>query len=394
MTNILIVGAGIGGLALARALQGFDYSIDIAERCPIFSPAGVGIVLLPNGLEALAQLGLLEEVNAVSNLIARMQLVRGKSTLTIPLSQVWEGARPSTRALLRADLHQVLCRGALNKDRHNVRCWLNRRVVRVESRNCRAEAHFADGSMQVYDLIVGADGVHSSVRQAVVPESRAASTDLFYFRWLAENVLDVEPDTWQTIERAGYSYGFIPVGPNRIHCFVQLTAEAAPCQRGEEASWLEHTFADQEPALVQSLRARFGAIHADFAWIVYPAYWGVGRCVLVGDSAHAMSPTLSEGGSLAMEDALVLAVALRQSDSVCQAIELYRSAREKRIAWTLRMSLAQLNSLRRGRVVEHTSAQVAISYLRHVYEPLREDPVPKALASTNTNATSPFVREN
>src|SRR5437870_363845 len=101
MIRILIVGSGIGGLALARALAELDCDIEIAERYPDSTPAGLGIVLHPNGVEALAQLGLLEEINAVSNEVSHMEFVRGETPLNIPLCQVWEGAGQRTRALLR-----------------------------------------------------------------------------------------------------------------------------------------------------------------------------------------------------------------------------------------------------------------------------------------------------
>lgn len=385
MIRILIVGAGIGGLTLARALAGLDCVIEVAERFPSFSPKGVGIVLHPNGLEVLGRLGLLEEINAVSNVVDCMELARGGTTVTIPLCEVWQGVGHMTRALLRSDLHDVLLRGALEAHPHHMRCRLSCRVLSIESRDSCVVAHFEDGDTQSYDLIVGADGVHSSVRQSLLPESVASSTNLFYFRWLAENVIGLDPSTWRTIERPDCAYGFIPVGRNRVHCFVQLAAGAVPCPRGEEASWLEITFANREPNLLQSLDARCSTIHADFAWTVRPAQWGVGQSVLIGDASHAVSPTLSQGGSLAMEDALVLAAALRESESLTQAIEFYRSSRKERVAWALRMSVAQLNSLRRGRPAEHTSAAIAISHLQHVYHPLRCDPMPKLAATSRLN---------
>jgi 2-polyprenyl-6-methoxyphenol hydroxylase-like FAD-dependent oxidoreductase len=249
------------------------------------------------------------------------------------------------------------------------------RVVGVEPNESYPVAYFEDGSRGSYDLIVGADGVHSPTRRAMLPEAAAIPANLFYLRWLAENVIGLEADTWRTIERPNCAYGFIPVGRNRLHCFVQITTAEDPCIKGEEVAWLEGTFARGNDALLAALQARCGPIHAGFAWTVYPLQWGVGRCVLVGDSAHAISPTLSQGGSLAIEDALVLADALRRADSVIEAIEVYRAVRQERVAWVARMSVAQLNSLRRRRSIGQTRSEVAISYLRHLYEPLQFSPL-------------------
>jgi 2-polyprenyl-6-methoxyphenol hydroxylase-like FAD-dependent oxidoreductase len=380
MTSILIAGAGIGGLSLVRALRGQKCVIEIAERSQVFDPVGVGIVLHPNGLEALAQLGLLDAIKGTSNVIARLEVVRDDATLSIPFCEVWDGAMHATRAVLRSDLHHVLWRGALEAGHHNIRWRMGCRVVGVESNEPCPIALFEDGSRKSYDLIVGADGVHSPIRRTMLPESAAVPANLFYLRWLAENVIGLETDAWRTIERPDCAYGFIPVGRNRLHCFVQLTTAEDPCLKGEEVPWLEKTFARGSDALLATLQARCGPIHAGFAWTVYPLQWGVGRCVLMGDSAHAISPTLSQGGSLAIEDALVLADALRRSDSVTEAIEVYRAVRQERVAWILRMSLAQLNSLRRRRSMGQTRSEMATSYLRHLYAPLRFNPLPDQTA--------------
>src|SRR5215472_7360183 len=123
MTSILIAGAGIGGLSLVRALRGQECAIEIAERSRIFDPLGVGIVLHPNGLEALAQLGLLDAVQDTSNVVARLEVVRGGATLSIPFSEVWNGSMHATRAVLRSDLHGVLWRGALEAGHQNSIRW-------------------------------------------------------------------------------------------------------------------------------------------------------------------------------------------------------------------------------------------------------------------------------
>jgi 2-polyprenyl-6-methoxyphenol hydroxylase-like FAD-dependent oxidoreductase len=376
MTSILIAGAGIGGLSLVRALRDQECAIEIAERSPVFDTLGVGIVLHPNGLEALAQLGLLGAVQDTSNVVARLEVVRGGATLSIPFSEVWNGAMHATRAVLRSDLQGVLRRGALEAGRHNnIRWRMGCRVVGVEPNESYPIAYFEDGSRKSYDLIVGADGVHSPIRRAILPEAAAVPANLFYLRWLAENVIGLEADTWRTIEQPDCAHGFIPVGRNRLHCFVQLTAAEDPCTKDDEVPWLEKTFARGNDALLATLQARCGPVHAGFAWTVYPLQWGVGRCVLVGDSAHAISPTLSQGGSLAIEDALVLADALRRADSVIEAIEIYRAVRQERVAWVARMSMAQLISLRRRRSMGQTRSEMAISYLRHLYEPLQFSPL-------------------
>lgn len=396
MTRFLIAGAGIAGLTLVRALRGLGHSIDMVERSPIFDPAGVGIVLHPNGMEVLEYLGLSDEISAAGNTITRMELTRGESTLTLPLTEVWEGTGRSTTAILRPELHRLLWRSAFLPEESGLRLQMGCSVIGVECPESQPVAHFQDGSHRTYDLIVGADGVHSTVRQSLFSNSAAISTNLLYFRFPAHNVIGLPTDVWRTVERPGASYGFIPVGRDRVHCFVQLRTESSPCAPGEEESYFRTTFGPWDPALAQTLAARCGRIHVGFAYMVRPVIWGRGACVLLGDSAHAVSPTLSEGGSLAMEDAIILSLALRQSSSITEAITLYRSLRRERIAWAHRMSMAQINSYRLTRAQSQVSSAIATQHMRSMYEPLRRSLVPESilpiLSSVELDRRKPLAR--
>ena len=114
--------------------------------------------------------------------------------------------------------------------------------------------------------------------------------------------------------------------------------------------------------------------------MVKPARWSKGTCVLLGDAAHAVSPTLSEGGSLAMEDALILALALRQSKSIGEAIATYELARRDRVAFSQRMALAQVNSARKRRSNGNLESGAATLHMRQMYAPLRRALIPPFLS--------------
>jgi 2-polyprenyl-6-methoxyphenol hydroxylase-like FAD-dependent oxidoreductase len=376
---MLIAGAGLGGLTLVRALQGFDASIDIVERSSTFAPIGGGIVLHPNGMAVLAHLGLSEMVRAKGNVIRRMELIRGDHRLDLLLSEVWSGAPHPTISILRTDLHQILAQASLSVPQNNVRLRMGCRVRAVNISNREPEAMFDDGTTERYDWIVAADGVHSAIRRSLLPGSEAVSTNLLYFRFSAHNTIGLPPDTWRTVERPGASYGFIPLANNQVHCFVQLRTVENLDYRGAEEEFFEREFCRWDVALRQALKARCGPLHAGFAYMVSPFSWGTGACVLLGDAAHAISPTLSEGGSLAMEDALVLALALRRTNSIPDAIDTYRSVRQKRVMWCHRMALSQVNSLRRQRTQIQTDSGIATRHLQQMYEPLRANPIPDFL---------------
>lgn len=342
----------------------------------MFNPVGVGIVLHPNGVGVLKQLGLGGELADAGNVVRRMEIIRGQDVMTIDLAEVW-GGEP-TIAILRTELHELLLRRAFPHKSSVPQMHMGCRIAGVESVERRPVISFADGRKQTYDLIIGADGVHSVLRQSLFPGSEAVSTGLLYFRFAAHNVIALEPDVWRTVECADASYGFIPVGHNRLHCFVQLSTTENPCPAGQEEAYFRAAFGPLNHALVEAMDARCGPIHVGFAYMVRPVQWGRGRCVLMGDASHAVSPTLSEGGSLAMEDALVLARALRKNKSINAAISAYNQARCERVQWTYRMSLAQVNAASRRRMRTQISSEVATNHMRKMYEPLRSSPVPES----------------
>jgi 2-polyprenyl-6-methoxyphenol hydroxylase-like FAD-dependent oxidoreductase len=392
---MLVVGAGIGGLTLVRAMRSTDWAVDLVEQAPRFHPLGVGIVLQPNGVRALAHLGLFGEVAAAGNQVHYLDIVRGSAHRRLSLAEVWAGVDFPTISVLRSDLHQILLRAATSTPTPTstptgkLAVRLGAGLVRVERPDARPIAHFTDGSAAEYDVVVGADGVHSTLRRALAPGAVAVSTGLYYVRFQSSGIsgqrdsasdTDSRPaDTWRTIETADASYGYIPLGTDRWHCFLQLRTGAESVERDHvDPARLRAFLAGQDADLAEAFDLRIGAPHCGYAHLVRPISWGRGACALMGDAAHAVSPTLSEGGSLAIEDAVVLAASL-DGVAVDEGLAAYRHARHPIVAWAYRMSLAQVNSARRAREpVWAIDTQSATTHLRQMYEPLRAEPVGQA----------------
>lgn len=387
--RMLVVGAGIGGLTLARAMRNTDWAVDLVEQAPRFHPLGVGIVLYPNGVRALADLGLFDEVAAAGNVVRYLDIVRGSANRRLSLAEVWAGVDFPTISVLRSDLHGILLRAATSTPTERLSVRLGARLVRVERPDARPVAHFADGSAAEYDVIVGADGVHSTLRRALQPEAVAVSTGLYYVRFQSSQISSLRDsasatdhrctDTWRTIEAADASFGYIPLGAGRWHCFLQLRAATEPVEREQvDPARLRALLAGRCAGLAEAFDSRMGLPHCGSAYLVRPISWGRGACVLVGDAAHGVSPTLSEGGSLAIEDAIVLAGSL-DGVAVDEGLAAYRAARHPVAAWASRMSLAQVNAARRAREpVWAIDTLSATTHLRQMYEPLRADLVAPA----------------
>jgi 2-polyprenyl-6-methoxyphenol hydroxylase-like FAD-dependent oxidoreductase len=375
--RILVVGAGIGGLAFLCGLGDTGFEVDLVDQAPAFDPVGVGIVIHPNGIRMLEYLGLAEQLNTEANTISQMEIVRHSSTWMLPLTEIWSRSKYVTVSVLRYKLHSLLARRAMSQERTSVRLRQGCRVVRLESVNFRPIVYFENGERERYDLVVGADGVHSTIRTAILPEAVPISTELLYFRFQAPNVIGLPAQIWKTVEllRPNASFGFIPLKSDLLHCFVQLRTSNYPCFPEDAVKFIHSTVCSWHPTLDKVFSARCGPVHMGFAHTIRPIVWGRGACVLLGDAAHAMSPTLSQGGSLAMEDAVVLALALHQGDSISNAIALYIAARRDRVLWAHRMALAQLNSTKRSISNQYPSTEIAIEYMKHIYEPLCESPI-------------------
>ena len=374
MKRLLVVGAGIGGLTLACALRDSDWEVDVVERAERVEGLGVGIVLHPNGMRVLDALGLADEVARRGNPLRRLEILRGDQSRSIVLSDAWPGARHPTTAVRRSDLHDVLTRAAVRQP-GSVRIRTDTRLEGLDdARSDRPIASFADGGRRRYDLVAGADGVHSTVRRLLDPAARAVRTPLFYTRFVAESIVGLDDGTWRTTERDDAAHGFIPLGGGRAHCFVQLRLFGPVADTNERPTLDEDSLRTWDPMLADAF-ARAEDPHRGFAHLVRPVTWGDGSCVLVGDAAHAVSPTLSQGGSLAAEDAVVLARSLR-GPSPEDGIAAYRRARHQRTLWAYRMSLAQVNNLARRTMPTWTiDAAAATRHLAQIYEPLLADPL-------------------
>jgi len=224
--------------------------------------------------------------------------------------------------------------------------------------------------------------VRSIARRALGLED-AESTGLLYFRFPATNAIGLASDTWRTVERAdGVTFGFIPVTESHLHCFVQArTCDALLARSGDYDDIFTARFGDCDSDLDRCWQARCGPLHVDVGHMVPRVEWGRDACVLLGDAAHALSPTFSEGGSLALEDAVVLGLALKTFDAIPEALASFRAARTERVVWAHRMARSQVNARRRGPADLQLDAGVATSHLREMYQRLRQPLLTSSLAA-------------
>lgn len=310
--RIVIVGAGLGGLALAVALRRYGHAPRVVEQADRFARVGAGINVGPNATKALRGLGLepallktahLPEVweNRVSD--------TGETIRDIPLGEEAEG-RYGARFLQmhRADLHAALVEAV-----DPAALELGRRLVGTTDENGEIELRFADGTTTTADVVIGADGIHSRVRHILFGDQPLHFTGRVAYRGIipAEDLVGVEmapfakwwgPDRHIVIyyaTSAGDVY-YVTSVPEQDWHTESWSAEGDP---DELRGW----FADFHP----EVRGILDRCRTTYKWALYDRepmdLWHRGRIGLLGDAVHPMTPYLAQGAAMAIEDAVVLA---------------------------------------------------------------------------------------
>jgi 2-polyprenyl-6-methoxyphenol hydroxylase-like FAD-dependent oxidoreductase len=316
----LVVGGGIAGLAVARALRRHDIDCDVVERSTAWAHPGAGMYLPANAVRALSDLGLEEAVRERAAEIGRQRFLdhRGRILLDVDLATVW-GEHGPCLALEHRDLHAIM--------REGIPVRLGATVASLDDTGTEARATLDDGSTTVYDLVVGADGVRSWVRTVVLEGSDARFVRQASWRFVVDGFPEITD--WTVRLGRGKAFLTISLGGGRIYCYADVDA-STPVDPTEgdptELAALYREFAAPVTTILdQYLRSGSRPYFSPIEEVVQEP-WSRGRVVLVGDAAHAMSPNMAEGAGMALEDALVLSESLA-SESPLEAFEARRRPR-------------------------------------------------------------------
>ncbi|MEO1125830.1 MAG: FAD-dependent urate hydroxylase HpxO [Cyanobacteria bacterium J06635_15] len=333
--NVVIIGAGIGGLTTGIAMQQAGYTVEIYDRVRELRPAGAGISLWSNGVKVLNRLGLGSKIAAIGGEMNRMAYRSHTDELLsdIDLTPLIEQVGQRPYPVARTDLQGML-RNVFGADKVH----LQMRCVAVEQDEHSATAIFEDGTRVRGDLVVGADGVHSCLRTHVLGY-QASPRFANYVNWnglVEANPAMGDEDAWILYVGDARRASWMPVGEKRFYYFFGCPMVAGttvePAHRQAElakifAGWPEpvQTLIEQLDPL-QTNRLEISDLDPLEALVK-------GRVVLVGDSGHATTPTLGQGGCQAMEDAEILTRYLLTTNiSVADALKRYEAARKERTA--------------------------------------------------------------
>jgi FAD-dependent urate hydroxylase len=330
--RILVVGAGIAGLGTARALRERGFSPDVVEREPAWVHTGAGIYLPGNTTRSLRALGL-ESAAAERGAQITHQLLcdhRGAVLVDIDLTTLWGEVGPCL-ALHRADLHEVL---ASNGNPVPVRMGLP--VQQISQQDDIVTVGFGDATNNRYDLVIGADGIHSTIRQLAFGPDAVRPVGQLAWRFVTE--CPPEVTAWTVLLGPDVTFLAVPIGRGQVYCYCDIPTKSTPRLQGEDVkaqlAELLAGFAAPVPAILESVDSGRD-IHVSPVEEVQLDGWSRGSVLLIGDAAHATSPNMAEGAAMALEDGLVLAECLSSGRSIAQAVEGFQARRRPRTQWVL-----------------------------------------------------------
>lgn len=334
--NIVIIGAGIGGLTAGIALSQAGYTVEIYDRVRELRPAGAGISLWSNGVKVLNRLGLGDRIAAIGGQMDRMQYRTSTGDLLndVDLYPLFEQVGQRPYPVARTDLQQLLL------DAFPGHVKLNTRCIGVEETGETVTAIFEDGYRASGDLVIAADGIRSTLRSYVLGDTVGDTIQPRYGGYVNWNGLvtaseDLAPqNTWVIYVGEHKRASMMPVGGDRFYFFFdvplpkgrpshpdQIRTELTDFFRGW-ANPVQHLIQRLDPTQTNRLE-----IHD-----IGPLDRLVrGRVALLGDSGHATCPDLGQGGCQAMEDVEVLTHYLLTTNmGVEYALKRYEAERKER----------------------------------------------------------------
>ncbi|HWW85563.1 MAG TPA: FAD-dependent monooxygenase [Vicinamibacterales bacterium] len=370
--TILVVGGGVAGLTTATALHRHGFTTELVERQQTWHALGAGFLVHANGMRMLRSLGLAAGVENAGMVVRRWCFCdeHGDLLSETDLEALWGNAGPCV-GIERPKLQRALLPGVFN-----VRCRLGTSVTSLAQDGHRVSVRFSDGSTGDYDLVVGADGIDSTVRALAL--TTAAPSELGAMNW--RSIAPIRPAGLTGLQMHlgdSCTFGLVPLGGGRTYGFAYVVQPRFRDPLEGRLDRLRDRFAkfgSRVQEYLSSLERDDQLICSAMEWMEIPQ-WYIGRVVLVGDAAHASSPMMGQGGCMAMEDACVLAEELHASTTVESALMKYVNRRKPRVEWVQRQSMAVGDILKVPSAVRNPSMREAGNQMMQArFNPLVQAP--------------------
>jgi salicylate hydroxylase len=338
--QIILIGAGIGGLAAALALQRRGFRVAVYERAAAIREIGAGVVIAPNARRALRDLGVDAALASLSSSVTILHTCNyrtGEIVRTNHNEQIIERQGMGVLQVHRADLHTLLMEAVHANDPQAL--YPGHEFVGLEQDETGVSVRFANGVSRRADVVIGADGNTSAVRSWLFPGEAPRFNGQVAFRALVPD--ELVPAVIRQRELAMYP------APRRylLHYPLRRGRLMNVIGCGQSDSWQEEDWAI--PATNEEFAEHYSDLAPDllelirrippgglFKWGLRDREplkaWTVGRVTMLGDAAHPMTPFLGQGACMALEDALLLGRAFAAATTIGEALQRYEAARKTR----------------------------------------------------------------
>ncbi|WP_431286456.1 FAD-dependent oxidoreductase [Roseateles chitinivorans] len=356
----LIVGGGIGGMSAAIALAESGVDIELIDLDPQWRVYGAGITITGPTLRAFKALGVLEDIMAKAYTGHGIQVcgVDGAPLRVLPTPVREQDGIPGCGGILRPLLHTIL---STRVRAAGVQVRLGLSVARCDDDGDGVSVTFTDGSSGRFDLVIGADGLFSRVRDLIFPDApRPAFT--------GQNAWRLKLPRPDGIDRrhfflgGPYKVGLTPVSADEMYLFLlQNSTEKLRVAEADLHLRLRELLSAYGGVLreiAEALSPRSEIVLRPLEAFLMPGPWYRGRVLLIGDAAHPTTPQLASGAGLAVEDALVLRDCLDESTDVESAFERYMARRYARCRLVVENSLEIGRREQAGRPIEEQTQLV------------------------------------
>jgi len=327
--KIAIIGGGIAGLTTAISLNQRGFRTEIFEAAQEIKGVGAGLSLAANAMKGLGRLGLMEEVVDLGRVLPSFSILdqKGKVITTADSDAISQKWGLDNFLIHRADLHRFLLSKIDSKQIHT-----GKRSVSFQYVHDKIEIIFADSSVYMADYLIVADGIHSVIRNQLLPNAEPRYAGYTCWRAVIENKdLDIKQSS-ETWGRKG-RFGIAPLANDLLYWFACINApEKDPRMKEFTVADLKEVFKEYHPPIPAILDRTSNSqlLWNDILDLQPIGRYAFDRILLLGDAGHATTPNMGQGACQAIEDAVILAEEMAKAINPQAAFQAFEKRRLKR----------------------------------------------------------------